>query len=45
MLDKNYNPKSFEENIYKDWEESGDFKPDMAQAFTRNIGITKEKFK
>ena len=31
MLDKNYNPKSFEENIYKDWEESGDFKPDMRQ--------------
>ncbi len=23
----------------------GDFEPDMAQAFTRNIGITKEKFK
>lgn len=31
MLDKNYNPKSFEESIYKDWEESGDFKPDMRQ--------------
>ncbi len=31
MLDKNYNPKNFEENIYKDWEESGDFKPDMRQ--------------
>lgn len=29
MLEKNYNPKEFEEKIYKDWEESGDFKPDM----------------
>lgn len=29
MLEKNYNPKDFEEKIYKDWEESGDFKPDM----------------
>ncbi len=29
MLEKNYNPKEFEEKIYADWEESGDFKPDM----------------
>ena len=29
MLEKNYNPKDFEEKIYADWEESGDFKPDM----------------
>ena len=29
MLEKNYNPKDFEERIYKDWEQSGDFKPDM----------------
>ena len=29
MLDKNYNPKDFEEKIYADWETSGDFKPDM----------------
>ena len=29
MLEKNYNPKEFEEKIYKDWEQSGDFKPDM----------------
>ncbi|MDR1026537.1 MAG: valine--tRNA ligase, partial [Lactobacillus sp.] len=29
MLDKNYNPKDFEERIYKDWEQSGDFKPNM----------------
>lgn len=29
MLDKNYNPKDFEENIYQKWENDGDFKPDM----------------
>ena len=29
MLDKNYNPNEFEQRIYQDWEESGDFKPDM----------------
>ncbi len=29
MLEKNYNPKDFEEKIYADWENSGDFKPDM----------------
>ena len=29
MLEKNYNPKDFEEKIYQDWETSGDFKPDM----------------
>ena len=29
MLEKNYNPKEFEEEIYKNWEENGDFKPDM----------------
>ena len=29
MLEKNYNPKDFEEKIYADWETSGDFKPDM----------------
>ena len=29
MLEKNYNPKDFEEKIYQDWENSGDFKPDM----------------
>lgn len=29
MLEKNYNPKDFEEKIYADWEENGDFKPDM----------------
>ncbi len=29
MLEKNYNPKEFEEKIYADWEQSGDFKPDM----------------
>ena len=29
MLDKNYNSKEIEEKIYKNWEESGDFKPDM----------------
>ncbi|MBQ8870861.1 MAG: valine--tRNA ligase [Alphaproteobacteria bacterium] len=29
MLEKNYNPKDFEEEIYKNWEENGDFKPDM----------------
>ena len=29
MLEKNYNPKDFEEQIYKNWEENGDFKPDM----------------
>ena len=32
MLDKNYNPKDFEEKIYADWENSGDFKPDMRQS-------------
>ena len=29
MLEKNYNPQEFEEKIYKDWEQSGDFKPLM----------------
>ncbi len=31
MLEKNYNPQDFEEKIYQDWEQSGDFKPDMRQ--------------
>ncbi|MBO4285679.1 MAG: valine--tRNA ligase [Alphaproteobacteria bacterium] len=37
MLEKNYTPKDIEERIYQDWEESGDFKPDMrssAEAFS-----------
>ena len=29
MLEKNYNPKDFEEKIYEKWEQSGAFKPDM----------------
>ncbi len=29
MLEKNYTPKDFEEKIYADWEQNGDFKPDM----------------
>lgn len=29
MLEKNYTPKDFEEKIYKNWEDSGDFIPDM----------------
>ena len=29
MLEKNYNPKDFEEKIYAKWENDGDFKPDM----------------
>jgi len=29
MLEKNYNPSDMEQRIYQDWEESGDFKPDM----------------
>ena len=29
MLEKNYNPKDFEEKIYSDWERDNDFKPDM----------------
>ncbi len=29
MLDKTYNPKSFEEKIYNNWEEKGYFKPNM----------------
>lgn len=29
MLEKNYNPKNFEENIYAKWEQDGDFIPDM----------------
>jgi len=32
MLEKNYNPKDFEEKIYADWESSGDFKPDMSKS-------------
>ncbi len=32
MLDKTYNPKDFEEKIYADWENTGDFKPDMRQS-------------
>ncbi len=32
MLEKNYNPQDFEEKIYQDWEQSGDFKPDMRQS-------------
>ncbi|MBR4151261.1 MAG: class I tRNA ligase family protein, partial [Firmicutes bacterium] len=27
-LPKNYDPKSFEDRIYKSWEESGAFRPD-----------------
>ena len=29
MIEKNYTPKDFEEQIYKKWEENGDFQPDM----------------
>ncbi len=29
MLEKNYNPKEFEEKIYAEWESAGDFRPDM----------------
>lgn len=29
MLEKNYNPKDFEEKIYEKWENDGDFKPDL----------------
>ena len=29
MLENKYNPKSFEEKIYKEWEEKGYFKPSM----------------
>lgn len=29
MLEKNYNPKDFEEKIYAEWEKNGDFIPDM----------------
>ncbi len=29
MLEKNYNPKEFEEKVYAKWENDGDFKPDM----------------
>ena len=29
MLEKNYNPKEFEEKIYEQWEKSGAFQPDM----------------
>ena len=29
MLEKNYNPKEFEEKIYEKWENSGAFQPDM----------------
>ncbi|MBR1600375.1 MAG: valine--tRNA ligase [Alphaproteobacteria bacterium] len=29
MLEKNYNPKDMEEKIYKNWENDGDFIPDM----------------
>ena len=28
-LAKTYDPKSFEDRIYKEWEESGQFAPDM----------------
>ena len=31
MLEKNYNPKDFEEKIYASWEQNGDFKPDMSK--------------
>lgn len=31
MLEKNYNPKDFEENIYAKWENNGDFIPDMRE--------------
>lgn len=31
MLEKNYNPKDFEEKIYEKWENSGDFIPDMSE--------------
>ncbi len=29
MLEKNYNPKEFEEKIYEKWEKTGAFQPDM----------------
>ncbi len=29
MLEKNYSPQDFEEKIYQDWEQSGDFKPSL----------------
>lgn len=29
MIEKNYNPKDFEESIYAKWEKDGDFIPDM----------------
>lgn len=29
MLEKTYNPKDFEEKIYNNWEQNGDFKPNM----------------
>ncbi|MDD4557301.1 MAG: valine--tRNA ligase [Alphaproteobacteria bacterium] len=29
MLEKNYNPKAFEEKIYQKWEKDGDFIPNM----------------
>ena len=29
MLEKNYTPNEIEQKIYQDWEQSGDFKPDM----------------
>ena len=28
-MNKNYNPKDFEDKLYKSWEEKGYFKPDM----------------
>ena len=31
MLEKNYNPQAIETKIYQDWEESGDFKPNMKE--------------
>ena len=30
-LAKTYDPKSFEDRIYKEWEESGEFAPDMSE--------------
>ena len=30
-LAKTYDPKAFEDRIYKEWEESGEFAPDMSE--------------
>ena len=42
MLEKNYNPKDFEEKIYADWENSGDFKPDMSKNRSEERRVGKE---